>query len=248
MVRTDDSSSPAHPAGSAPVRRTARAEDRSGREVPLRLQTVPDHGASASPRMFESDFVDAFSRVPFWVVPLVYLPVISISCYAAVAWEGIGVVGLAFAFGLGWVVWSLMEYWLHRTLFHWQPNAPWGEQFHFVLHGVHHDWYRDRLRLVMPPAFSLVVGVIVFTSLTALGMALGPVLDDAWVPATFAGIVFGYLVYDMVHYYVHHGKPRSAVLKALRAHHSKHHHNPRFHDKKFGVSMTVWDHVFGTYE
>ncbi len=214
MVRTDDApdTRPPHD-GSAPDRGRAT-------KVPLWKQQVSDHGASASPRMFESDLVDAFSRVPYWIVPLVYVPVISASCYAAVAVEGLSVPGLALTFSLGWVAWTLMEYWLHRTLFHWVPPVSWGEQFHFVLHGVHHDWYRDRLRLVMPPAASLAVGAV----------------------------MFGYLAYDMIHYYVHHGKPTTRVMLALRSHHSKHHHNPRFQEKKYGVSTTVWDHVFGTYE
>ncbi len=242
MVRTDDApdTRPPHD-GSAPDRGRAT-------KVPLWKQQVSDHGASASPRMFESDLVDAFSRVPYWIVPLVYVPVISASCYAAVAVEGLSVPGLALTFSLGWVAWTLMEYWLHRTLFHWVPPVSWGEQFHFLLHGVHHDWYRDRLRLVMPPAASLAVGAVVLAALSLVARMLAPLLDDRWVYGAFAGIVFGYLVYDMIHYYVHHGKPTTRVMLALRSHHSKHHHNPRFQEKKYGVSTTVWDHVFGTYE
>ncbi len=243
MVRTDESTHPTHPAGG-----DGRDANAGKRATPPWNRTVPDHGASVSPRMFESDLVDAFSRIPYWVVPLIYVPVITLAAAGAVAVEGLSLGGLALTFALGWVVWSLLEYWLHRTLFHWVPDASWGEQFHFVLHGVHHTWYRDRLRLVMPPAASLATGVAVYGLLRGISALLSPTLDDAWVLGVFAGIVFGYLVYDMVHYYVHHGKPRSKMMRALRAHHSKHHHNPRFQDKKFGVSTTIWDHVFGTYE
>ena len=56
------------------------------------------------------------------------------------------------------------------------------------------------------------------------------------------------VVYDLTHYYIHHAKPKTRVGKALRAHHNKHHHNRAYKDLKFGVSTTVWDHVFGTYE
>ena len=201
-----------------------------------------------SPRMFESDFVDFFSRVPWWVVPLVYVPMIAMSMMYAVVVDGLSPLALAPLWFAGWVVWSLMEYWLHRTLFHWIPSASWGEQFHFYLHGVHHRWFKDRFRLVMPPAASLGIAVVVVATLKGLGFALLPLVDDAWVFGLYAGIVFGYLVYDMVHYYIHHAKPKSKMMLALRSHHNKHHHNKKYKEKKFGVSMTVWDHVFGTYE
>ncbi len=200
-----------------------------------------------SPRMFESDLVDSFSRVPWYAVPAIYVP-------AIVAWFAWGVVGHEVAIGAaighfaaGWFVWTLLEYWLHRTLFHWTPNASWGEKFHFILHGVHHEWFKDKLRLVMPPAASLAIGVVVWTTVAALGLALSPVVSSGWTWGGFSGIMAGYLCYDMVHYYVHHGKPKSYMMKALRSHHSKHHHNPQYAERKFGVSTTLWDHVFGTY-
>jgi dihydroceramide fatty acyl 2-hydroxylase len=201
-----------------------------------------------SPRMFESDLVDAFSRVPWYFVPLLYVPVI-LGCVAwsvTVAGASPAVVG-AQVFG-GWVVWTLLEYWLHRTLFHWVPDAPWGERFHFLLHGVHHTWYQDRYRLVMPPAASLSVAVVVWAMLWGVAELASPVLAPSWRFGLFAGITLGYTVYDCTHYYIHHAKPKSRIGLALRAHHNKHHHNAKYKDKKFGVSITVWDHVFGTFE
>ena len=73
-------------------------------------------------------------------------------------------------------------------------------------------------------------------------------IDPSWVYGVFAGIVVGYMFYDLTHYYIHHAKPKNRVMLALRSHHNKHHHNARYADKKFGVSCTLWDHVFGTYE
>ena len=49
-------------------------------------------------------------------------------------------------------VWTLTEYWLHRLVFHWEPDHPLGRRLHFIIHGVHHDHPNDRMRLVMPPA------------------------------------------------------------------------------------------------
>jgi 4-hydroxysphinganine ceramide fatty acyl 2-hydroxylase len=201
-----------------------------------------------SPRMFESDFIDFFSRVPAWVVPALYVPVV-LGCLAW-GWARADVPAalLAGQFAAGWVIWTLMEYWLHRTVFHWVPKASWGEQFHFYLHGVHHKWFRDKYRLVMPPAASIAVALVVVAILSALSWALAGVVAPTWTYGIFAGITMGYMVYDCTHYYIHHFKPLTRVGRALRSHHNKHHHNPVYAEKKFGVSTTLWDHVFRTYE
>jgi len=200
-----------------------------------------------SPRMFESDVLDFFSRIPFWVVPLIYVPMV-----AAYLWwgssAGVSAAWLVGQFAIGWVVWTLLEYWLHRTVFHWVPDTSWGEAFHFYLHGVHHTWFKDKLRLVMPPAASLLVAAVVNGVLYGLAAVLAPWLAPTWWMGVFAGIAFGYMVYDLTHYYIHHHKPLTWIGRSLRAHHNKHHHNPLYKDLKFGVSTTIWDHVFGTYE
>lgn len=205
-------------------------------------------GASPeSPRMFESDLVDRFSRVAWWVVPLIWVPVVGASV-AAGWWSGASVPAIAAQLAAGWVAWTLAEYWLHREVFHWVPDTAWGERFHFYLHGVHHQWFRDPYRLVMPPAVSLTVGALLLGVLLGIGALLSPWLDPSWTWGAFAGITWGYLVYDVTHWYIHHARPKTRIGLALRAHHNKHHHNPKYADKRFGVSLTLWDHVFGTYE
>jgi len=189
-----------------------------------------------SPRMFESNFVDAFSRVPWFVVPIVYVPMIcGLFATGMLRFEiaALPSIGLYVA---GFFVWTLTEYWLHRTLFHWTPKTSWGPRFHFLLHGVHHDYVNDRMRLVMPPAASL--------ALAAVFMPIYWLLMGAYSLPFFAGKVTGYLAYDMIHYYTHHGKPSSAWMKRLRAHHMNHHHNKE--GRKYGVSFMFWDRVFQT--
>jgi sterol desaturase/sphingolipid hydroxylase (fatty acid hydroxylase superfamily) len=188
--------------------------------------------------MFESDFIDFFSRVPAMAVPAIFVPIITALFSWGVWGLHVGIfTSLALAV-LGFFVWTFAEYWLHRTLFHWVPKASWGPRFHFLMHGVHHDWVNDKYRLVMPPAASLGLGVVFFGLWYAV---LGPL----WVFPFFAGHVAGYLVYDMTHYYVHHFKVQSRRMKRLRAHHMNHHHNKD--GRKFGVSTTLWDHVFRTF-
>lgn len=197
-----------------------------------------------SPRMFESDFVDAFSRVPWWVVPVVFAPIISGLLYQGLFGADVAIHWVGLQFLVGFVVWTFTEYWLHRTLFHWVPDAPWGEQMHFLLHGVHHDNFKDKLRLVMPPAASLGLGVVFFGAYWGIAQLAAPILDPSWVWAFYAGKVLGYVNYDLTHYYIHHGRPKLRHYKKIRAHHNNHHHNDP--DRKFGVSFMFWDRVFRT--
>ena len=188
--------------------------------------------------MFENAFVDAFSRTPFWVVPLVFGPAV-VGLWLLSGTLGIGVwATVALTVG-GFVWWTLLEYWLHRTLFHWEPPGKLGERFHFILHGVHHQWPNDRLRLVFPVVLSL--------GLFAMFGALHLLALGRFGVAFHAGLTIGYITYDMTHYYLHHGRAQSGRMRRLRQHHILHHFK-KGHDGKFGVSTTVWDRVFGTME
>ncbi len=199
--------------------------------------------SEVSPRMFDNDFVDFFSRTHWLAVPAVYVPVVLAGLYLSAS-SGSSVVAMLVAFAVGIVGWTLTEYWLHRTLFHWEPATWWGPKMHFILHGVHHVHHKDPYRLVMPPAVSLMLAVIFYTLFFTLGVLLTPFIAPGWHYAGFGGFVLGYIGYDCGHYILHHWKPRFTWVKQLRSHHMHHHHNNP--DRKFGVSNTLWDHVFGT--
>lgn len=192
-----------------------------------------------SPRMFRSDFIDFFSRTHFSVVPIMFVPASAWLLWYSVARAGVSwVASLGLAIG-GFLAWTLSEYWLHRTFFHWEPPGRWGERMHFLVHGVHHKWPNDRYRLVMPPAVSLTL-FVVFLALFLLLLGW----TYAW--AFHAGYVVGYMFYDLMHYYVHHGRPKSAYLKRLRKHHMVHHFKTPH--ARYGVSSKFWDYVFRTVE
>jgi dihydroceramide fatty acyl 2-hydroxylase len=190
-----------------------------------------------SPRMFESNLVDFFSRTHPVVVPILFLPAAGALWWHSVTRMGVGVAGsLSLAVG-GFVTWTLIEYWLHRTFFHWVPETRWGERLHFLVHGVHHTWPRDKYRLVMPPAVSV---SLFWIFLCVFTLALG----RTYVWAFHAGFTVGYATYDLTHYYIHHYNPKSKYGLALKKHHMLHHFKD--HDSRFGVSSRFWDRIFGT--
>jgi len=185
--------------------------------------------------MFRSSLLDRFTRVHPAVPVAIYLPVIAILLVA-----GAQRVGATTAAGLvlgGYAVWTLTEYWLHRAVFHFEPERGLGARLHWMVHGVHHDHPNDPMRLVMPPSASIPLAL-------AFCLPFWAVLGGDHALAWSGGFLAGYLAYDMVHYAVHHHTPRTAVGRRLRELHMRHHFQDE--ERGFGVSAPYWDRVFGT--
>jgi dihydroceramide fatty acyl 2-hydroxylase len=191
---------------------------------------------AASPQLFESDFLNFFSRVPPAIPAVVFVPVVVVMEWLGVdggyaAWQLL-LLSLA---GIG--IWTLTEYWLHRLVFHWEPDNAFGRRMHFIIHGIHHNHPNDKLRLVMPPAVSIPLAALFFAAFLL-------VFGTPTAYPLFGGFLAGYLLYDYTHYYVHHFVPKSDLGKRLREQHMRHH----FQDHRFGygVSSPLWDVVFRT--
>jgi dihydroceramide fatty acyl 2-hydroxylase len=190
----------------------------------------------ASPRMFESELLDKLSRVHPAVPVFIFLPAIVVLVALAVGQvSALGLIGL---FVAGYFFWTLSEYWIHRVIFHFEPEAGFGARLHWIIHGVHHDHPNDPLRLVMPPSVS-----VPLSSLFCLGF--WAVFGTPTWYAFGAGFLAGYLIYDMTHYYLHHHKPKSRFGKRLRELHMRHHFQD--HTTGFGISAPYWDTVFRTF-
>lgn len=192
---------------------------------------------AASPALFQSRFVDFFSRIHPAVPAIMFVPMIVAAVWLG-ADQGYSAGELALLVLGGLAFWTLLEYWLHRLVFHWEPDHAFGSRLHFVIHGIHHDHPNDRLRLVMPPAASLPLAA---TFLGLFALVLG---TPAAYPA-FAGLIIGYLAYDYTHFHLHHHTPQTTAGKRLREHHMRHHFQD--HSYGYGVSSPVWDIVFRTH-
>jgi dihydroceramide fatty acyl 2-hydroxylase len=189
----------------------------------------------ASPPMFKSGLLDKFTRVHHLVPVAIFLPAI-VLLFAG----GVGRVGLLAALGYaagGYALWTLAEYWIHRVVFHFEPEDGFGARLHWMVHGVHHDHPNDPLRLVMPPAASVPLALVFYA---LFWLVLGA--DRAL--AFGAGFLAGYLAYDMIHYHLHHHTPRTRAGRWLRELHMRHHFQDD--ERGFGISAPYWDRVFGT--
>ena len=189
-----------------------------------------------SPRLFESGFLEFFSKVHPATPMVIFLPTISWLLYLAVGRRGLSIGATIGWFVLGLLIWTLIEYAMHRYLFHYEAKSRFGKRLHFLVHGAHHDYPQDAHRLVAPPAFSIPVAAIFY-------LLFLPVFGHV-TPAPFAGFLFGYLCYDMIHYATHHFSMKSGVGLWLKQYHMRHHYKDDHHG--FGVSNPLWDYVFKT--
>ena len=131
----------------------------------------------------------------------------------------------------GMLLWTLLEYGLHRIALHWMPLFS-------PMHALHHGAPLDY------------IGTPTWVSVSVW---LGLVLVPLWLFAGFAvasgltvGIMLGYWWYGIVHHVIHHRTNESSpsYFMERRAWHMRHHYSPR--RGNFGVTTTIWDHVFGT--
>ncbi len=187
-------------------------------------------------QLFSNHILEKLSRTHI-VIPLVIFTLISTGLIIyGFRYDMITYINTPFLFMAGMLVFSFIEYMMHRFVFHLDPKTPKREKFAYRIHGVHHDYPKDRDRLAMPLPLSLMLSILFFI----LYKALMGNLVYGFLP----GFLMGYTSYLVVHYIVHAYRPPRNIFKILWVHHGIHHYkDPK---NAFGVSSPLWDWFFGT--
>ena len=164
------------------------------------------------------NFLEPLSKTAWYVIPIVWLPCVAYGTFRA--YQGLPSFFQTAAYWLiGLALWTLVEYGLHRGLFHvdkcafgsftysdsrlmphrYLPDNRVGITTHFLLHGIHHYLPMDKYRLVMPPTLFIALA-------TPFYKLAHTVFFYDWYAAVavFCGGIFGYVCYDLTHYFLHH--------------------------------------------
>lgn len=195
-------------------------------------------------RLFKSNFMEFFTHISPVTIVIIWLP---IAVYALTqAFNSTAVVGswwyIPVAILIGFILWSLTEYVMHRFVFHFKPKTAMQERISFLFHGVHHAQPQLKTRLVMPLPVSIPLA-LVFYGLFYLVLAM--ILKiPYWIAPMFGAFLLGYLAYDITHYATHHFPMRKGYWKFLKRYHNQHHYKAP--DRQYGVTSPVWDKVFRT--
>ncbi len=137
---------------------------------------------------------------------------------------------------IGILSWTLFEYIMHRYLYHMVPTNKIKGWIQYNMHGMHHEYPKDKSRLAMPP---IAIIAISFMFLYMFNLIMGD-FTYGFTP----GFLFGYAGYLGVHFTVHAFKPPKNTFKVLWVNHAIHHYKDP--DAAFGVSSPLWDHIFRT--
>lgn len=136
----------------------------------------------------------------------------------------------------GFLSWTFFEYMMHKYIYHMLPTNRVKGWIQYTMHGLHHEYPRDKSRMALPP---LLIVFLSFAFLYLFKMMLGN-----YAYGFTPGFLFGYAAYLCIHYLIHAKRQPKNAFKILWVNHSIHHYkNP---DVAFGVSSPLWDYVFGT--
>jgi sterol desaturase/sphingolipid hydroxylase (fatty acid hydroxylase superfamily) len=194
----------------------------------------PDNYGSA--QIFSNPVLERISRTHISIPITLFLAISSVSLF-----YGVTATSIPFGFGLavavlGIIAFTFVEYIMHKHFFHMEPDTPIKDKLQYGIHGVHHDYPRDKDRLAMPPFVSAAYSAILYLVFTLL-------MGD-FALYFLPGFLIGYSGYLGVHYVVHVYNPPKNFLKVLWVNHAIHHYkNP---DAAFGVSSPLWDYLLGT--
>jgi len=136
----------------------------------------------------------------------------------------------------GVILWTLLEYLFHRFLFHIVPSSAWLRERQ--QHLLHHQTPEEPAYYVVPLWLSLPLAGATWAGLHAL---LG-----SWPGAALmtAGVILGYVAYELVHYRVHSDRAGNRLVRFWRRHHFYHHYADD--ERCYGFTTPLWDYVFGT--
>ncbi|EME48078.1 hypothetical protein DOTSEDRAFT_123020 [Dothistroma septosporum NZE10] len=199
----------------------------------------PRHYKGGDSAPLFGNFLEPLTKTPWWIVPTFWWPPVAYGTFLCARYFTFPILAAYWITGL--CIWTIVEYGLHRCLFHLDDHLPdnrYAITLHFLLHGIHHYLPMDRLRLVMPPTLFVVLA-------TPFWYLAHTVFFYDWYAAVavYCGGIFGYTMYDMTHYFLHH-KNLPAYYRELKKYHLQHHFMD--YENGFGVTSRFWDRIFGT--
>ena len=134
------------------------------------------------------------------------------------------------AFGISVAAWTLLEYVLHRVVFHHFP----------IVREMHYEHHLQETASTGTPLWISLAAIVALAFLPLWLLAGFPLAS-----AASAGLMSGYLWYVCTHHALHRWHPaHTGYLYRLKRRHALHHHVDGH--SNFGVTTSFWDRVFRT--
>ena len=204
----------------------------------MRTATINNKGQA---RLFQNPILESLTKTNPLVIWGMYIPIIGGMLYYAAKSFNQSLSTILALFFTGMIFWTFFEYIMHRFVYHFVSENKYIRRFVYIFHANHHEYPRDTERLFLPPVPSILIASILFV---AMYYTLHLLPLPGMVYAFYPGFLLGYLLYASMHYAIHAWKPPFKWMKPLWRNHHLHHY--KHEEKGFGVSSTLWDHIFGT--
>ena len=163
------------------------------------VKRVEKPSNSGTGKMFDNPFLERLTRTHIAVPIGLFVTIASVLIFWGNTREMMSLVSLFALFLIGWLAFTLVEYVVHKFVFHMSTDTKAREDLQYKFHGIHHDYPKDKDRLAMPPVMSLTISTLLFFVFKlAMGTAVFGFLP---------GFIFGYAMYLFVHYIVHAYQP-----------------------------------------
>jgi len=171
--------------------------------------------------------------------PLYFYTAVALCLALASARQRLPAWGIVLLLASGFFTWSLIEYGLHRFIFHYHARSPLGRKILYEAHLSHHE----------DPAASdrIFASLFLSTPIAASYWLIAWAATGSWAAASwlFIGMSAGYFCYEWLHFQCHHGRSRLRMMRYLKKYHLLHHY--RTPELRFGVTSPFLDIVFGTF-
>ena len=189
-----------------------------------------------SGRVFKNPWLEKLTKTHISIpVGMFFLYAAGLIWYTKFATDlGNGLI-VALFFG-GWFLFTFAEYNIHRYAYHPPEEYAIPTKIAQNVHGVHHDYPKDKSRLALPPVLTVLIGTFL--------LFLFELILDQYSFSVLAGFMVGYAFYLLVHYAVHIFRPPNNFLKVLWSNHAIHHYGNN--EVLYGVSSPLWDYVYRT--
>jgi len=187
-------------------------------------------------QLFKNPILEKLSRTHISVPLVIFFSYATALLYWSITHTSLSAPATIGMFFIGLIAFTWVEYMVHRYLFHMRAHTEQRAKLQYTLHGVHHEFPKDKERLAMPPIVSISLA-------TALLFLFRLILGDL-VFSFLPGFLVGYAAYLSIHYLVHAFQPPNNFLKILWINHSIHHYKDG--EEVFGVSSPLWDYIYGT--
>ncbi len=187
-------------------------------------------------RIFNNPILERLTRTHISLPLITFSAISTFLIYRGVTMYNLNALQLVLLFIGGYFAFTFIEYMMHRFVFHMDESTETRKKLVYTLHGVHHDYPKDKDRLAMPVPLSVTIATGFFFLFRLL---MG---DLVW--GFLPGFLMGYAWYLWVHFMVHAMQPPKNLFKFFWVHHGIHHYKQP--ERAFGVSMPFWDFIFRT--